>query len=192
MRRILTNLDRRWIAAASHDLSRELAVLLDTRIERPIEHVLVWAAFFPGEVDLSLFVEGQFGRREVYMPRTSPDRTMEFIKVDPGWLAEAERSGFGIPEPRRDEGRLFDVRDASQTAVIVPGLAFDRAGNRLGRGGGYYDRFLGRSMLHLAEKIGVCWELQMVEDVPTESHDVGMDWVCHERGFVRAMGGRRG
>jgi 5-formyltetrahydrofolate cyclo-ligase len=185
MRRVISNLDRRWLAAASHDLCRELTTLLDTELPGAIDHVLVWTAFFPGEVDLSRFIEGQFGRRRVYMPRTLPDRTMQFMAVERGWLLHAEKSTFGIPEPRFEEGKAFDLKEAPRTAVIVPGLAFDRAGDRLGRGGGYYDRFLGRVAMQRAIKIGVCWELQVVDRVPTESHDVAVDWLCHEQGFIR-------
>jgi 5-formyltetrahydrofolate cyclo-ligase len=129
-----------------------------------------------------MFIEGQFGRRAVYMPRTAPDRSMQFVGVGPEWLQSAETSTFGIPEPRLEGGELFDPRNAPRTAVIVPGLAFDRMGSRMGRGGGYYDRFLGRAALGTALKIGVCWELQIIDRVPTDSHDVSMDWICHERG----------
>jgi len=182
MRRIVTNLDPRWIEAASHDVSKTLTQLLDARLGDSIEHVLVWEAFFPGEVDLSSFVLTQYGRRSVYMPRTLPDHAMQFIAVDPGWRERAERSVYGIPEPREGDGAVYDTRLAAQTLIVVPGLAFDRMGNRLGRGGGYYDRFLGRSSLQSAVKVGVCWGLQIVDVVPTEPHDVGMDWVCFERG----------
>lgn len=188
MRRILANLDRRWLEAASHDLSRELTTLLDSRLGGAVEHVLVWVAFFPGEVDLSAFIEAQRGRRTVYMPRTLPDRAMQFVAISPSWRERAEKSEFGIPEPRAGEGALYDPIHAPQTVVVVPGLAFDRQGSRLGRGGGYYDRFLGRAAFQSAIKVGVCWGLQIVESVPTESHDIGMDWVCFERGVLRCGG----
>jgi len=108
---------------------------------------------------------------------------MRFISIERDWRTTAEVGAFGIPEPRDDAARLFEPGMAGRTAVIVPGLAFDARGGRLGRGGGYYDRFLGRASMQRAIKIGVCWELQLIEAVPTESHDVVMDWVCHERGY---------
>lgn len=119
---------------------------------------------------------------------------MQFIAIDSRWRESFAPSALGIPEPLEGTGAVFDTRDAARTVVIVPGLAFDRVGNRLGRGGGYYDRFLGRAALHPATTVGVCWSLQMIESVPTESHDVGIDWVCYERGYVdcRTTGEARG
>jgi 5-formyltetrahydrofolate cyclo-ligase len=63
--------------------------------------------------------------------------------------------------------------------VLVPGLAFSRAGHRLGRGGGFYDRLLaGRA--RGAVKIGVCFSLQLHDEVPTEKHDVVLDVVISD------------
>ena len=58
--------------------------------------------------------------------------------------------------------------------MIVPGIAFDRSGNRLGRGGGYYDSYL---RTFQGPKIGICYDLQLVDELPTEDHDVKVDTV---------------
>jgi len=58
--------------------------------------------------------------------------------------------------------------------IVVPGVAFDRLGNRMGRGRGYYDRFLSQNALSQAWRIGVCFPQQLVESVPTEPHDISM------------------
>jgi 5-formyltetrahydrofolate cyclo-ligase len=70
-------------------------------------------------------------------------------------------------------------------AVIVPGLAFDRAGGRLGYGEGYYDRFLEKLMqakTPRAQFVGVAFDAQVVENVPMYAHDVPMDWLVTELG----------
>ncbi len=64
--------------------------------------------------------------------------------------------------------------------VIVPGLAFDASGNRLGRGGGFYDRFLSR-MRPQTPVVGVCFECQVVHSVPTDRHDRPVDRVVTDR-----------
>ena len=76
---------------------------------------------------------------------------------------------YGIEEPT---GELFtDYADID--FIAVPGVAFDRNGNRLGRGKGYYDRLLPR--IPSAHKAGICFPFQLVEEVPAEPFDIRMD-----------------
>ena len=87
---------------------------------------------------------------------------------------ESLRAGaYNIMEP---EGPLFPPEDYNQIQLaIVPGMAFDASGHRLGRGKGYYDRFL--PQLPQAYKIGVCYPFQFLTDIPSEEHDVLMNEV---------------
>jgi 5-formyltetrahydrofolate cyclo-ligase len=64
--------------------------------------------------------------------------------------------------------------------ILVPGVAFTRAGQRLGRGGGYYDRLLS-ALPAKAVRLGVCFELQIVDELPSEPHDMRVDGVVTER-----------
>lgn len=75
---------------------------------------------------------------------------------------------FGIPEPI---GELFEDLDKIDL-MIIPGVAFDKERNRMGRGRGFYDRLLKTIP---AKKIGICFDFQFVEKVPTEDFDVKMD-----------------
>ena len=86
-------------------------------------------------------------------------------KLQPG-------EAFGIGEP---VGELFTEPDKIDV-VLVPGVAFDKQGNRLGRGKGYYDKILKNTS---AYKIGVCFDFQFVENVPTDEYDVKMDEVIY-------------
>ena len=89
---------------------------------------------------------------------------------------------FGIPEPR---GAL--VPPEALDLVLVPGLAFDRDGGRLGQGGGYYDRYLTRTR---ALRLGVAYADCIVPAVPRETHDLLMDALVCEAGHIR-IGGRK-
>ena len=190
MRRILERLDPRWLKAASHELCSNLTELVDNRLTAKggvdVQHVLAWISFFPGEADLASFISSQLGRRTVYLPRVLADNTMRFIAVGKDWRSAIEFGHFGIPEPVLSSGATYNPRFAPETIVVVPGLAFDLEGNRLGRGKGYYDRFLGKPDMRGAIKVGAGWSLQVTNDVPTESHDAIMDWVCDERTIARA------
>ena len=94
---------------------------------------------------------------------------------------QCEPDAWDMPVPRAHA----PVRAASLTAVIVPGLAFDRRGHRLGRGAGVYDRFLATLAPHTL-RIGVIPEAQLVDALPTESHDVPMHFVVTEKQVIAA------
>lgn len=78
---------------------------------------------------------------------------------------------YGIMEPT---GRLFTDLHGIDVAVI-PGMAFDRSGHRPGRGKGYYDRML--AQMPQIYKIGICFDFQLFENIPHDTHDILMDEV---------------
>lgn len=79
-------------------------------------------------------------------------------------------SHYGIAEPT---GRAFTKYDSIDIAII-PGVAFDSRGNRLGRGKGYYDKLLP----HIPSlKVGICFPFQLIEKVPADTLDVRMDFI---------------
>ena len=87
-------------------------------------------------------------------------------------LSELVPGRFGIREPA--QGPRVQQLDL----IVVPGLAFTAEGTRLGRGAGFYDRFLS-TIPGTTDKIGVCFEFQRLSEIPHESHDVKMDAVVH-------------
>lgn len=91
-----------------------------------------------------------------------------------GWDGAFIPGPFGILEPDPKTTALWDPRDID--CVIVPGLAFDREGYRLGRGKGYYDRFLA-AIGPAAVRIALAFEFQCVDRVPREAHDEKVDLV---------------
>jgi 5-formyltetrahydrofolate cyclo-ligase len=92
-----------------------------------------------------------------------------------------KRGRMGVWEPPSLQHRLEDVGQLS--VVLTPGLAFDpKNGARLGRGAGFYDRFFSNPRL-TALRVGVAFECQMRDDIPTEPHDIRIDSCVTERGF---------
>ena len=86
-----------------------------------------------------------------------------------------KRGAYGILEPT---GSLFPSPRYPQISLaIIPGVAFDKDGHRLGRGKGYYDRLLPR--LTGACKVGICWNFQLLEHIPTEDHDITMNRIVY-------------
>lgn len=90
-----------------------------------------------------------------------------------------QKGAYGIYEPAAV--KRADICDMN--AVLVPGLAFDRGGGRMGFGKGYYDRLLNGSN---AVKIGLCYGFQLADALPLEEHDVRMDFIITEREIIKA------
>ncbi len=93
-------------------------------------------------------------------------------------LSELKEENYGIMEPPTDN--LLD-RDELDI-VFVPGVGFDKNGFRIGYGAGYYDRFLNG---YKGIKVGVCFELQMVEHAFNDEHDIAMDYIITEKGIIK-------
>jgi 5-formyltetrahydrofolate cyclo-ligase len=119
---------------------------------------------------------------------SSRSATLQPVGVHPEFIAggtwhrdQCEPDAWDMPVPRAHA----PVRTSTLTAVIVPGLAFDRRGQRLGRGAGVYDRFLSTLAPHTL-RIGVIPDAQLVDALPTEPHDVPMHFVVTEKQVIAA------
>ena len=89
----------------------------------------------------------------------------------------------GIPEPKPETFRAVEIGEMD--LIVVPGIAFDEKGNRLGQGGGHYDRLLsgvsGRIPI-----LGLAFESQMAPAVPVEDHDIPVDWIVTEKRVIHS------
>jgi 5-formyltetrahydrofolate cyclo-ligase len=116
--------------------------------------------------------------KTLYYPQLTRKGSLDLVRVDSAAAFAVGR--FGILEPVGD-GRRLD--DDSKLIVVVPGVVFDSEGNRLGRGLGYYDRFLkqirGNSIF-----LSLAYEFQMVDEVPTESWDQRVHYLITERRII--------
>ena len=129
------------------------------------DRVMLYSAL-PDEVQTQAFLEKWHLKKQIILPTVVGD---DIIPVEFGKDTAFAVGDFNILEPQNEPYTGgFDL-------IIVPGVAFDPKGNRLGRGRGYYDRFLCQ---HLnVKRIGICFDFQMVEAIPTEPFDIRMDEV---------------
>lgn len=136
----------------------------------------------PGEVDTAdILADCWQGGKRVVVPRIDSDqKTMVAVEIRD--LAGLAVNWYGIREPVGGP----PIPPTEIDLVLVPGLGFDLEGNRLGRGGGYFDRFLSRLQTR-AVKCGLGWEKQIVECVPVRPWDVKVDMLVTETG-VRRLG----
>lgn len=106
--------------------------------------------------------------KRVAVPKVYGDE-MRFIYLDD--LTKVSDGYAGIPEPVADE----PVAEDPTALVLMPGLAFDRRGHRIGYGGGFYDRFLAQEPNH--PTVALCYAFQMLDALKTEEFDVPVDCV---------------
>jgi len=122
----------------------------------------------PDEIFTHDFVKKWFLSKRLLLPLVVGDRLQ--LSVFSGPQSMVETPPYGILEPTGEE--LVDVSEVD--IIIVPGLAFDEHGNRLGRGKGYYDKLLTDAK---AYKVGVCFQIQCLSNVPVDHYDVPVDKV---------------
>ena len=118
------------------------------------------------------------------MPALFTAETVLAFDSVPGEPATAELLAWCAATGRLVAVPENDVDASWPDVVIVPGIAFTLAGDRLGQGGGWYDRFLAEIRADCVT-IGVCFAEQIVESLPVESHDVTIDHVVTESGMLR-------
>ncbi len=123
----------------------------------------------PDELSTLEFIKKWSSRKHFYLPRVN-GVNLEILPYDESRLA---LGAFHIEEPTgSDTSSIDDIE-----LIVVPAVAYDRAGNRVGRGKGYYDRLLSGSK---SRKVGVAYDFQLVDGIEADPHDVRVDVVITE------------
>jgi 5-formyltetrahydrofolate cyclo-ligase len=128
---------------------------------------ILFYASFDGEVNtLEMIKKAKKLGKTIGLPRINKEKKEIIPTLCEYSVDDLENGPYGIKEPRAKGARLKEI-----DVVIVPGVAFDQHKNRLGRGGGYYDRFL-KSLPQDTPTIGLAFDFQIVEHLPCDTHDV--------------------
>ena len=132
--------------------------------------LLYWS--MADEVQTHAFVERWYKEKTLLLPCVVGDDLVLRQYTGPECMTAGEQ--FGIGEPT---GEVWNDLEAVEL-IVVPGVAFDGQRNRMGRGRGFYDRLL--KSTPNAVKVGVAYDFQLLDSIPTEPHDVKMDRVISE------------
>jgi len=184
-------LDKNLIRKTALRHRRELSALEKSQAESiMLESLFNWEIFKnagvihifiskPDEPDTKPIIEHCWSsRKKIVVPVVLPD-TFDLFHTEINSFDDLVSGMHGTQEPSPE--RLKKINPESFDLVIVPGVAFDRQGGRLGHGKGYYDRFL---EITSAFRLGLTFNCQLLEKIPTELHDVPMNGILSESGIV--------
>ena len=151
---------------------------------RPYSTVALYVPL-PGEVDIWPLAEHLMATGvELYLPRMLQKGLLDFARHLPGEVLDTVK--FGVKQPRSSSPAILP-RDLG--VVVVPGLAFGRDGHRIGHGAGWYDRGL-RVYLDHTHRVGVAYQFQVWDSLPSDPWDIPMDQVVTEVQVIRTSSGR--
>ncbi|NUO83297.1 5-formyltetrahydrofolate cyclo-ligase [candidate division KSB1 bacterium] len=177
MRNLRRSLTPEFRAYASAVILQRLTGLDCYRRARAIHSYVAWQE----EVENHTLFRAMLreGKRVVAPKINSQTRTLEHYLIP--YFEALAPGAFGILEPSSARGACVLSNLEELDLVLVPGLAFDREGNRLGYGGGYYDRLLAEIE---APKVALAFEVQIVDAIPAEPHDRHVNIVVTEREVI--------
>lgn len=143
-------------------------LLLDTAVYRSARSIYGYLPYNQEVRTVPLLEQALRDGKRVAVPKCYGDE-MRFLWLDD--LAAVEKGYSGIPEPVADG----PVADDDTALVLMPGLAFDREGHRIGYGGGFYDKFLAREGNH--PTVALCYDFQVFDHLETDEFDIPADLV---------------
>lgn len=130
------------------------------------------------EVDTQTPIRTALGSgKRVAVPVARGNGVMDFQAIE--GLNELRTAHHGLREPVPNPESILPPHTLD--VILIPGIAFDRLGHRIGSGKGYYDRFLTRTN---AVRIGLSYAFQIIDRVPAEPHDMKMDWIVTESELI--------
>ena len=155
----------------------------------------------PLEADTRAIIDLCFkSRKKLAVPLIREKGIMDFVFINS--VDELKENSFGIMEPSQEGGEIYchrseilsdekskhHYRNKNGVLCVVPGLCFDLFGNRLGYGGGYFDRFLAG---FIGTTIGICYDRFLFNKIPKERYDISVDYIISESGLKKTTGDRK-
>ncbi|WP_304681279.1 5-formyltetrahydrofolate cyclo-ligase [uncultured Clostridium sp.] len=128
---------------------------------------------FGNEIDTKEFIKYALNDgKEIYVPKTDKvNKEMMAVRIHS--LDNMIEDNWGILEPKYiDEEKICEDFDL----IIIPGLAFDRNGNRIGYGGGYYDKYFSK-IKNINNKVALAYDFQILDNIQSEIHDIKVDYI---------------
>lgn len=154
--------------------------LINLDLYKKAKSIFIYISF-SNEIDTVKIINKalEYGK-EVYIPKIyREDKSMKAIRMNS--FDELEKNFMGILEPVNDSNY---IEKENIDLIIVPGVVFDKEGNRIGYGGGYYDRYLS-DIKDKKNKVVLSYGLQIIDEIEPEIHDIQVDYIISESYLVK-------
>lgn len=166
------SLDSAEVKEKSRQIMKKLFSLEEFRAAKTI----MFYVSKDNEVNTHNIIKHSLDNKVVCVPKTNlATKNIDAYSIDS--FDQLSIGTFYVMEPNK--GKLVD--SSKIDLIFLPGLVFDKNGNRLGRGKGYYDKFLKNTK---AKKIGLAFDFQVIDGVPTNKHDVSVDMIVTEKEVI--------
>lgn len=174
LKRKIASLDENFLGTSNHLILQNVLSLPEIQ---NCERILIYCSM-GREIDTRQIIEKMFvSGKTVALPVCEGDGIMHFSVLSPD--GPKIEGMYGIMEPEKDAQKITP-RDGD--IIVVPGLTFDRQGYRMGKGSGYYDRFLTRQKFI---SVGLARDCLIYDDVPREAHDMKVNILVTDKGIKR-------
>lgn len=154
--------------------------LIESDIYNKSKKIFTYVSF-GSEIDTIKFIKYALNdNKEIYVPKTDKTKK-EMVAIRINSLDNMSVDNWGILEPKSvDKNKIGEDFDL----ILMPGLAFDRKGNRIGYGGGYYDKYLSQ-FKEISNKLVLAYDFQIVNNIENEPHDIKVNCIITNNEFIK-------
>lgn len=170
---ILDNERKKWD-------SKILEFLINSDIYKNSTEIFIYVSY-NSEVDTKNIIKKALeDNKRIYVPKVDlKHKTMDALNINS--LDELSVNNYGILEPKSVDKTKFPNK---LDLIIMPGVAFDRKGNRIGYGGGYYDKFISK-ITYIVNKVALAYEIQIATSIQSEEHDINPDYIITNKEVIK-------
>lgn len=172
------NLSRKQIFENSKKILNRLC---SSSYYKNANHIMIYVSINK-EVFTHSFIENALSDgKKIIVPKCEPSSKKIILSQIRDFQKDLEKGFKGLMEPKKEALRPVSIEQLD--LILVPGLAFTKSGDRLGYGGGYYDRFLANTSKEIP-KIALAFEIQIVPTLPVDFYDIPIDFIVTEKRWI--------
>lgn len=156
--------------------------LKNTELYKNARNIFIYISFSNEINTINIIKKALEDKKDVFIPKIyKADRSMKAIKLNS--FDDLKKNSMGILEPI-DDSKYIEKENID--LIVVPGVVFDKDCNRIGYGGGYYDRYL-KDIAYKNNKVVLAYDLQVIDKIESEEHDIKVDYIITNSKIIKKL-----